>query len=98
MNETLRTFAGREGVLGSMGVYRAAFTNIEQTEPLTKRKVTVPVVALGGEKTLGAQVREMLGRVAERVSGGAVSGCGHFLPEECPKEVVGHIQRLVEKS
>ena len=57
VDETLRTFAGREGVLGAMGVYRAAFASIEQTEPLagllTGHKVKVPVVALGGEQGLG---------------------------------------------
>ncbi len=36
VDETLRTFAGREGVLGAMGLYRAAFTSIEQTRPVQK--------------------------------------------------------------
>ena len=31
IDEYLRTFSGREGVLGSMGIYRAAFQSIEQT-------------------------------------------------------------------
>jgi pimeloyl-ACP methyl ester carboxylesterase/quercetin dioxygenase-like cupin family protein len=34
LDEILRTFAGREGVLGAMGVYRAAFTTMDQTQPL----------------------------------------------------------------
>jgi pimeloyl-ACP methyl ester carboxylesterase len=34
VDETLRTFAGREGVLGAMGLYRAAFTSIEQTRAI----------------------------------------------------------------
>lgn len=38
VNEYLRTFSGNEGVLGAMGVYRAAFTTMEQTEPLTRKK------------------------------------------------------------
>ena len=37
--EYLRTFAGREGVLGALGVYRAAFTSIDQTEPLMIAKM-----------------------------------------------------------
>lgn len=53
VNEYLRTFAGTQGVLGAMGIYRAAFTSIQQTEPLTMNKVTVPVVAIGGAKGLG---------------------------------------------
>jgi len=50
VDEYLRSFAGREGVLGAMGVYRAAFTTISQTEPLTATKVQIPVGAIGGEK------------------------------------------------
>ena len=57
VDEVLRTFTGREGVLGAMGVYRAAFTSIAQTDPLAGgllrgHKVKVPIVALGGEKSL----------------------------------------------
>jgi pimeloyl-ACP methyl ester carboxylesterase len=98
LNETLRTFSGREGVLGSMGVYRAAFTSIEQTEPLARllvgHKVAVPVVALGGDKSLGANVEKMLKLVAKNVEGEVVSNCGHFLPEEFPEVVVRHIFAL----
>ena len=101
LNETLRTFSGREGVLGSMGVYRASFTSIEQTETLTRllvgHKVAVPVVALGGDKSLGANVEKMLKLVAKNVEGEVVSNCGHFLPEEYPEVVVRHILALALK-
>jgi pimeloyl-ACP methyl ester carboxylesterase len=101
LNETLRTFSGREGVLGSMGVYRAAFTSIEQTEPLARllvgHKVAVPVVALGGDKSLGANVEKMLKLVAKNVEGEVVSNCGHFLPEEYPAVVVRHLLAMASK-
>ena len=101
VDETLRTFAGREGVLGAMGVYRAAFTSIEQTEPLagllTGHKVKVPVVALGGEKGLGDKVLMVVRLVANDVEGGVIADCGHFLPEERPDEVVRHIEALSAK-
>jgi pimeloyl-ACP methyl ester carboxylesterase len=42
VDEYLRTFAGKDGVLGSMGIYRAAFASIDQTEPLMTAKITVP--------------------------------------------------------
>jgi pimeloyl-ACP methyl ester carboxylesterase len=101
LNETLRTFSGREGVLGSMGVYRAAFTSIKQTEPLARllvgHKVAVPVVALGGDKSLGANVEKMFKLVAKNVEGEVVSNCGHFLPEEYPAVVVRHILAMASK-
>ena len=98
VDETLRTFSGREGVLGAMGVYRAAFTSIEQTEPLTGHKVKVPVVALGGEKGLGDNVLMMVKLVARDVEGETIPNCGHFLPEEHPEAVVRHIESLVAKA
>ncbi len=104
VDEVLRTFAGREGVMGAMGVYRAQFASIAQTEPLAGglprgHKVKVPVVALGGEKGgLGARVPEMVKLVAEDVQGGVVADCGHFLPEERPDVIVSHLRALREKT
>jgi pimeloyl-ACP methyl ester carboxylesterase len=71
-----------------LGMYRAAFTTMDQTSPLTRNKVQVPVIALGGEKGLGAKVKQMVEKVAKNVAGGVISSSGHFLPEEAPQEIV----------
>ncbi|OLV16243.1 alpha/beta fold hydrolase [Deinococcus marmoris] len=94
VDEYLRTFSGARGVLGALGVYRASFVTQQQTAPLSRQKVQVPVVALGGEKGLGGQVREMVERVATQVTGEVLPGCGHFIPEERPEEVVRYVQNL----
>src|SRR5450755_617212 len=96
VDEYLRTFSGREGVLGALGVYRAAFTTMEQTAPLTRKKVQVPVVALGGERAQGGQIRKMVEMVAENVDGGSIADCGHFVPEERPDEIVRHILAMTK--
>jgi len=102
MDETLRTFTGREGVLGAMGVYRAAFTSIEQTEPLAGllagNEVKIPVVALGGEKGLGDKVLSAVKLVAKGATGETIKDCGHFLPEEHPEVVMRHVEALGEFS
>jgi pimeloyl-ACP methyl ester carboxylesterase len=99
IDEYLRTFSGREGVLGAMGVYRAAFTSISQTEPLTRKKVCVPVIALGGSANgLGAKVGEMVKLVAENVEAHTMSDSGHFLPEEQPNSVIKHILSMAVKT
>lgn len=98
VDEYLRTFTGREGVLGAMGVYRAAFTSIAQTEPLQTRKVRAPVVALGGEKGMGAKVGTMVGLVAEHVRAETLPGCGHFVPEERPDAVVRHVLAMTAET
>jgi len=96
VDEFLRTFSGREGVLGSMGVYRAAFTTMEQTEPLKTAKAQVPVIAIGGSNSRGDQIREMVSRVATNVSGVVVPNCGHFIPEEHPQELVKQIRASLD--
>jgi pimeloyl-ACP methyl ester carboxylesterase len=98
VDEYLRTFSGKDGVLGSMGIYRAAFTSIEQTEALIKNKIEVPVVAIGGEKGLGAKVGEMVKLVAQQVESHTLAGFGHFLPEEAPDEIARHIVAMVTQT
>jgi pimeloyl-ACP methyl ester carboxylesterase len=97
VDEYLRTFSGRKGVLGSMGIYRAAFTSMGQTEGLLKNKIKIPVVALGGEKGLGAKVGEMVKMVAENVEAHTLAGCGHFMPEERPDFVIRQILAMAAK-
>jgi pimeloyl-ACP methyl ester carboxylesterase len=98
VNEYLRTFAGKEGVLGAEGVYRAAFTTIAQTAPLQDSKVKVPVVAMGGERGLGARVGQFVSMVASEVRSLVLPGCGHFIPEERPNAVVDQVMRLAALS
>lgn len=95
VDEYLRTFSGPDGVLGALGVYRAAFTTQDQTVPLASARVQVPVIALGGERGLGSNVRQMVEQVAEHVTGGVIQGSGHFLAEERPDEVAQQILSLI---
>ena len=92
LDEVLRTFAGREGVLGATGIYRAAFDTIDQTEPLIAAKITVPVLAIGGRRGLGDKVGLMAGQVARDVEAVTLEDSGHFVPEEQPEET---LRRLV---
>jgi pimeloyl-ACP methyl ester carboxylesterase len=98
IEETLRSFTGTEGVLGALGVYRAAFATIDQTTSLKKGKVEVPVLAIGGEKALGAKVAQMVEAVAKNVTGKVIQACGHFIPEEKPAEFIRLFQEFVSNG
>lgn len=95
VDEYLRTFSGTEGVLGSLGVFRATAATIEQTAPLLENRVTAPIFALGGKQGLGHRVGEMISRVAENVTAYTLADCGRFMPEECPDAVVKRVLSLV---
>ena len=94
VNEYLRTFAGVEGVLGALGVYRMVFATMVQTLPLTQNKVQLPVVAIGGEKGLGARVGQFVAMVAANLKSVVLPDCGHFVPEERPEAVLEQLDRL----
>ena len=83
--------------MGSLGVYRAAFETISQTARLTDNKVTIPVVALGGEKSLGALVGKFVSMVASNAQSKVIPSCGHFIPEECPEAVVEQVRILSKR-
>jgi pimeloyl-ACP methyl ester carboxylesterase len=91
VNEYLRTFAAPGGVSGAIGVYRAIFESIEQTEPFAQNKIETPVLALGGETVSGARVKSMMQSVATNVRGGAVLSCGHFIPDEQPDYLIDQL-------
>lgn len=55
------------------------------------RKLTLPVLAWGGQVFLG-NIVPMWQTVAEQVQGGEVERCGHFIPEERPEFVVEQVQ------
>ena len=57
---------------------------MEQTAPLTRNKVQVPIAALGGQRAQGLEVQKMVEMVAENVNGGSIADCGDFVPEERP--------------
>lgn len=99
IDEYYRTFRGREGVLGAMGVYRAAFTSVAQTEPLAAAKVVVPVTAVGGARGgLGEHVTAMMSLVASDVTGVTLADCGHFVPEDQPEALARVILESLERT
>ena len=95
VDEYMRSFGAPGGVPGAFGVYRAVPRSVEQTAALAQDKLRLPVLALGGEASMGAAMGELAKLVAERVEAAVLPGCGHFIPEEQPEEVVRRLAALV---
>ena len=51
---------------------------------LAKGKLAMPVLALGGEKSFGSQMAELMKFAATNVQGGVVPDSGHWIMEENP--------------
>ena len=69
------------GITGNVGWYRAAFETARQLKAIGEQKLSVPVLAYGGQYGMPGTCEQMK-LVSENVTGGVVENCGHLLPEE----------------
>ena len=84
---------------GSMRAAFAQFRSIRQdavdNEASMKTKLTMPVLAIGGEKSFGANEAIVMRNAADDVTELVVPGAGHWLMEEAPGEVIGAVRGFV---
>jgi len=62
---------------------------------LDQGKLTVPVLAVGGEASSGTLVETLMGFVADHVEGAVVPAAAHWLMEENPEATVTLVQRFL---
>src|SRR3954449_3783348 len=77
-----------DSLRGSFGWYRALEITIAQNEQGKTRRLTMPVLAIGGEVSFGENVGNGVRAVADDVQSLVIPGTGHFLAEEAPDEML----------
>ena len=90
-DEYMRTYAATGGIRGSNGWYRDALVTTDQfAEAISKGKITVPVLALGGQYG-SAYTHPQLVPFCENIQGGIIPNCGHMVAEEQPDYLVNKL-------
>jgi pimeloyl-ACP methyl ester carboxylesterase len=64
---------------------------IDNQELLAKGKLTIPVLAIGGDHSYGARLATEIGFAAENVRGAVISDSGHWIMEEQPEQAIALI-------
>jgi pimeloyl-ACP methyl ester carboxylesterase len=62
---------------------------------LAKGKLTMPVLALGGEKSFGPQMAQIMGFAATDVHGGVVPDSGHWVMDENPEATIALVRAFL---
>ena len=57
----------------------------------------MPILAVGGEKSFGLQMAEVMRSAAERVEGVSIPDAGHWLMEEQPRATVATIRAFLDR-
>ena len=60
-------------------------------------KLRTPMLALGGEKSFGAQMADVMKAGDENVTGGVVPGSGHWIMEENPAATIKLVHDFLER-
>ena len=68
-------------------MYRANDLDGEQNAPQFEHKLTIPVLAVGGEAFFGDEVRHQMEPVAQDVRSVVIERCGHNPSLERPDEL-----------
>jgi pimeloyl-ACP methyl ester carboxylesterase len=77
-----------EALRGSFEWYRALNTTIAQNEQRKNRRLTLPVLAMGGEESFGEAIGERVKGVADDVQTVVLHGAGHWVAEQAPEEML----------
>jgi pimeloyl-ACP methyl ester carboxylesterase len=84
--------ASRDALRGSFGSYRAIDTTIAQNAQRKTRRLSLPVLAIGGEKGLGEGTINTMKLVADDVQGVIIPSCGHWIAEEAPQQLLAALR------
>lgn len=87
IEEYERVYKSPGGLRGMLGYYRAVIEDIRQNDVLKRRKLQIPVLALGGDQGSAPDLFAALTPLGEDVRGGVLKDCGHYLPEEQPQKL-----------
>jgi pimeloyl-ACP methyl ester carboxylesterase len=82
IDEYVRQYAKPGAMKAGFEYYRSFFENADRNRELAQNKLKMPVLALGGDRSTGMLMLNVMRAVADDVRGGIVPDCGHYIPEE----------------
>jgi pimeloyl-ACP methyl ester carboxylesterase len=98
--ETRSFYAAQYALPGAMRAGFAQFTafaqDVQDNKIFQQTKLTIPVLAVGGEKSFGAMEATVMRNVATNVREAVVHGAGHWLMEENPTATIALIQDFLK--
>jgi pimeloyl-ACP methyl ester carboxylesterase len=83
--------ASPDALRGSFGFYRALPTTIAQNQQRMQRRLTLPVLAIGGGESAGEGVGNTMKLAADDVQAMVIPGCGHWVAEQAPDELLAAV-------
>jgi pimeloyl-ACP methyl ester carboxylesterase len=89
LDEYTRVFSAPGAAHAGFEYYRMLFNGdgMERNRRRAQHRLTIPVMAWGASDGVGEKLLRTMEQVADKVSGGVIESCGHYVPEEAPDVV-----------
>ncbi len=84
-----------DALTGSFGWYRAVDTTIAQNEDRKKRRLTMPILAMGGALSGGENAANTMKLVADDVQTVVLPDSGHWVAEEAPEALFAAVSEFL---
>ncbi|MEO1054702.1 MAG: alpha/beta hydrolase [Bacteroidota bacterium] len=97
LNVYYKAYKGKGKMKNGFEYYRA-FSRDAQQNLAVKTKLNLPVLAIGAQYSVGDKMGAAMNKMATQVTSEVVMDCGHYIPEERPKELVALIEKLISGS
>ncbi len=99
--ETRRHYAkiyARPGAMHAAFNQFAAFSqDATDNKVFVEKKLSMPILALGAEKSFGAQQADIMRIVGTNVEGGVIANSGHWIMEEQPDATVKTVRAFLDR-
>ncbi|HWA94421.1 MAG TPA: alpha/beta fold hydrolase [Terracidiphilus sp.] len=92
------TYAQSGGMRAGFAQFAAFSQDAKDNKVFEQTKLTMPVLAVGGEKSFGPLQAVIMRHVATNVREAVIMGSGHWLMEERPVETVALIRGFLDAS
>lgn len=90
--EYVRVYSQPGALRAGFNYYRAMFEDAAFVQAQLGRKLTLPVLAIGGAASLGAMTGMSYARAVENITAEVFDDCGHWVPEEQPQRLAERLQ------
>ncbi len=94
-DDVLRYYFDPDALRGSFGFYRALDTTLAQNEERKSRRLTMPVLAIGGAESWGEEAGNGIKPAADDVQTVVIPGVGHWAAEQAPEEMLAALMAFL---
>jgi pimeloyl-ACP methyl ester carboxylesterase len=97
-NHYARLYARPGAMHAAFNQFAAFSQDAKDNVEFAKKKLTMPILALGAEKSFGDQQAAIMRVVGSNVEGGIITNSGHWIMEEQPDQTVKLVRAFLDKK